>query len=116
MLMEPLFSSYFTIYSFDFPFSGSVTKIPVSTHRQLSKCLSNKCRMKYAYGSLAKRINLGASDLYGNLKSINLTDSSNLHVRHRQTAAAESLNKNDPRHFRWTFTGKSPPYLMPFSQ
>lgn len=103
MLREPLFSSFFTTYSLDFPLSGSVTKIPVPTYRQLSEMFNN-CRVKYAYRSLARKINLGASDLYGNLKSINLTDGSSLHVKHRQTAAAESLNKNDPRHFQWTFT------------
>lgn len=36
--------------------------------------------------------------------SVNLTVVSSLHVRQRQTVAAESLNKNDPRYFQWTFT------------
>lgn len=60
--------------------------------------------MKYANRLLGRKIEVGASDPYGNLTSINLTDGSSRHVRHRQTVVAESLNKNDRRHFEWTFT------------
>lgn len=59
--------------------------------------------MKYAYRSFGRKMDAGASDLYGNLKSISLTDSSGLHVRRRETVAAVSLNKNDTRHFQRTF-------------